>query len=115
MQLSGFQDMAEGYGQIYVVNESDKILALDKETGEISWESESFLRRELTAPVAYSNYLVVGDAEGYLHFLAQRDGRMIARRKIDGDGIRTKVTVAGDTVFVLTNSGNLYALSLRLK
>ena len=53
--------MAEGYGQIYVVNESDKIFALDKETGEISWESESFLRRELTAPVAYSNYLVVGD------------------------------------------------------
>ena len=115
VQLSGFQDMAEGYGQIYVVDESDKILALDKETGEISWESESFLRRELTAPVAYSNYLVVGDGEGYLHFLAQRDGRMIARRKIDGDGIRTKVTVAGDTVFVLANSGNLYALSLRLK
>ena len=115
VQLSGFQDMAEGYGQIYVVDESDKILALDKETGEISWESESFLRRELTAPVAYSNYLVVGDGEGYLHFLAQRDGRMIARRKIDGSGIRTKVIVAEDTVFVLANSGNLYALSLRLK
>ena len=50
-----------------------------------------------------------------MHFLAQRDGRMIARRKIDGDGIRTKVSVAGDTVFVLANSGILYALSLRLK
>ena len=30
-----------------------------------------------------------GDQEGWLHVVAQRDGRHLGRRKLDGDGIRS--------------------------
>ena len=58
----------------------------------------------------------VGDDEGYLHVLAQSDGRFLARRKLDGKGIRSGMAVAdGRTLYVLTNSGALHALEMQTR
>jgi outer membrane protein assembly factor BamB len=65
--------------------------------------------------VAFSNYLAVGDSEGYLHIIAQRDGRHLGRRKLDGDGIRSAMVLADTTLYVLGNSGSLHALKIELK
>jgi len=70
-------------------------------------------RRQLTAPVVVSSYVAVGDFEGYLHLLAQADGRMVGRIKVDGDGLRAKPIVLGDTLFVFGNSGDLAAYKLQ--
>ena len=112
--ISTFNDLAEGYGQVYVVDDEDVISAIDKQTGEVAWQQASFKRRKLSAPIAFSNYLVVGDDEGYLHVLAQRDGRIMGRRKLDGDGLRSGMQYADSTLFVLGNSGSLFALNLEL-
>jgi len=65
--------------------------------------------------LAFSNYLVFGDAEGYLHVIAQRDGRHLGRRKVDGDGIRSMAIVANSIVYVLGNSGSLQSFEIELK
>jgi len=113
-ELSGYLDMAEGYGQVYVVDEDDTITALDKGTGDINWQQSAFARRKLTAPLAFSNYVVAGDEEGYLHVLAQRDGRLVGRRKLGGKGLRTQTVIADDMLYTLTNSGTLTALKVAL-
>ncbi|HCY04217.1 MAG TPA: outer membrane protein assembly factor BamB [Gammaproteobacteria bacterium] len=113
-ELSGFLDMAQGYGQVYVIDEDDTVSALDKDSGEINWQQSAFARRKLTAPLAFSNYLVTGDEEGYLHVLAQRDGRLVGRRKLGGKGLRTQPIIADDMVYTLTNSGTLTALKVAL-
>ena len=69
----------------------------------------------MSPPIAFSNYLVFGDEEGYLHVVAQRDGRHLGRRKIDGDGIRSAMVVADGTLYVLGNSGGLHALTVELR
>lgn len=115
LEMSTFLDLAEGYSQVYSVDEDDVITAIDQQTGEVAWVQEDFKRRQLSPPVAFSNYLAVGDAEGYLHVIAQRDGRHLGRRKLDGDGIRTVGVVADTTLFVLGNSGGLHALEIELK
>ena len=69
-------------------------------------------RRALTAPLAYSNYLVVGDAQGYMHVMAQRDGRMMGREKVNGKGLRTPFVLADGTFFVLDNAGGLHAYKI---
>ena len=113
-ELSGYLDMAQGYGQVYVVDADDTISALDKSNGEINWQQEAFARRKLSAPLAFSNYVVAGDDEGYLHVLAQRDGRLVGRRKLGGKGVRTQTVIADDMLYTLTNSGTLTALKVAL-
>ncbi len=113
--ISTFLDLAEGYGQVYVIDDEDVVHAIDQSTGEIVWVQESFKYRQLTSPTAFSNYIVFGDEQGYLHVIAQRDGRLLGRRKIDGDGIRSSIGVADGTLFVLGNSGRLNAIDIELR
>ena len=113
-ELSGFLDMAQGYGQIYVVDADDTVSAIDKDNGEINWQQGAFARRKLTAPLAFSNYVVAGDEEGYLHIMAQRDGRLVGRRKLGGKGLRTQPIIADDMLYTLTNAGTLTALKVTL-
>ena len=110
--VSSFQNLAEGYGQIYAVEEKDTVTAVDQDRGDVVWQHALLARRGLTAPLAYSNYLVVGDAEGYLHVMAQRDGRMMGRTKVAGKGLRTPFTLADGTFYVLDNAGGLHAYSI---
>lgn len=114
-EISTFLDLAEGYDQIYVVGADDVITAIDQSSGEVVWTQESFKRRKLTAPIAFSNYLAFGDEEGFLHIIAQRDGRLMGRRKIDGGGLRNNMVYQDSTLFVLGNSGGLHALTLELR
>jgi outer membrane protein assembly factor BamB len=113
--ISTHLDLAEGYDQVYVVDDNDVVHAIDQNSGEIVWTQESFKYRQLTPPTAFSNYIVFGDAEGYLHVIAQRDGRLLGRRKIDGDGIRSGIALADGTLYVLGNSGKLNAIDIQLR
>ncbi len=110
---STYLDLAEGYGNVYVVDEKSVITAVDQRSSSVAWEQRALFRRGLSAPVTYGNYLVVGDDDGYVHILAQSDGRLLGRRKIDGKGIRSRPQVADDIVYILGNSGKLVALTIQ--
>lgn len=111
MEASSHLDLAEGYGQIYVVGSDDVVTAVGQTTAAVVWEQDGLKNRKLTSPIAFGNYLLVGDSEGYLHVLAQSDGRFVARRKL-GAGLRSPMVEADGVVFVLTNGGQLEALRI---
>ena len=111
-EMSSFLDLAEGYGQIYVVSDEDVISAIERSDAALVWRQEGLRNRRLTSPVAFGNYVVVGDSDGYLHVLAQSDGRFVARRKV-GDGLRSGMIVADSVIYLLTNDGRLNALEIR--
>lgn len=111
MEASSHLDLAEGYGQIYVVGSDDVVTAVGQTSAAVVWEQDALLNRGLTSPIAFGNYLLVGDSDGYLHVLAQSDGRFIARRKLAG-GLRSPMVEVEGAVFVLTNSGRLEALRI---
>ncbi|MDA1074256.1 MAG: outer membrane protein assembly factor BamB [Proteobacteria bacterium] len=114
-EASTYLDLVEGYGHIYIVDDIDVITAIDQQTAEVIWVQDSLKRRQLSQPVAFSNYLVVGDDDGYLHVLAQSDGRLLGRKKLDGDGLRSRMKVEDSIVFVLGNSGSLQAIDISVK
>ncbi len=115
-EASSYLDLAAGYGQVYVVDDTDAVIAIDEQTAEEVWRQEGLYRRKLSNPAAFSNYLVVGDDDGYLHVLAQSDGRFLARRKLDGDGLRSGMAVMdGRTLYVLGNSGSLHAIEIEAR
>lgn len=114
-EIGSHVDLAEGYRQVYVVNDDDVVIAIDERTSDEVWRQEGLRRRGLSSPIAFSNYVVLTDSEGYLHVLAQSDGRFLGRRKVDGDGVRSKPDVEDGVVYVLGNSGALKSYDLELR
>ena len=112
LEASTFLDLAEGYGQIYYVAANDEVAAVSQASAAVAWRQAGLKNRRLTSPLAYGNYIVVGDEEGYLHVLAQSDGRFVARRKLSA-GLRTRPLQVDNTVYVLANDGQLEALRIR--
>ena len=64
-------------------------------------ERAELARRKLSDPVTFSSYVVVGDYEGYLHFMSQVDGHMSGRTRVDSDGIRAPMIVEGGLLYLL--------------
>jgi outer membrane protein assembly factor BamB len=110
---SSYRDLAEGYGHVYVVDDLDIVTAIDKRSSDVVWTQAGLYKRKLSSPIAFSNYLLVGDGDGYLHVLAQSDGRFVGRRKIDGDGLSAAMVFADGTLFCLSNGGKLVALTVQ--
>ena len=82
--LSSYHALAEGLGSIYAVDASDHIVAFDKQTGQVVWRQKDFAWRGLSQPVTANNLLFVGDKQGYVHIMAQSDGKLLGRFKVKG-------------------------------
>ena len=111
---SSHLDLAEGYGQLYFVTDEDVVTAVQQGSADVVWRQEGLKNRKLTSPLAFSNYVLVGDAQGYLHVLAQTDGRFVARRRLSA-GLRSPMVERDGIVYVLANDGKLSALEIRLR
>jgi outer membrane protein assembly factor BamB len=112
-EASTWLDLVSGFRQVYLVNDIDVVMAYDEQSAEVVWRQEGLLRRRLSAPRVVGSHLVVGDDDGYLHVLAQSDGRFTGRRRVDRKGVRSAATVQGDVIYVLGNSGRLLAFRVQ--
>jgi len=112
-EVSTFQNLAQGNGKVFVSSDDDILQAYNAGNGEITWENSQMLRRKLNSPQTFGSYVAVADFEGYVHVMDAEDGQFVAREKIDGSGIRSPIVGAGDTLYVLGDSGQLSALQIR--
>lgn len=111
-ELSSYQGPDEGLGNLYVSAANDEIYAISQTDNEISWTQKALKHRKITAPVTFGNYVAVADGLGYLHIMSQRDGSFVARKKIDGEGVRASILARGKTLYVYGNSGKLVAVTI---
>ncbi len=101
----------DGNENVVIGTESDgKVLAWDRNSGAPLWAQESLRFRGLSMPSFWSNFAVVGDQDGWVHFLAPQDGKPVQRVATDGSGIMGKPIVAGQTLVVVTRNGNIFGL-----
>jgi outer membrane protein assembly factor BamB len=98
---------------IYLAEDTGSVLALDRNTGASVWKQDKLAYRNLSAPLATGNYVVVGDFEGQVHWLKFEDGAFAARIATDGGAIAAAPKLIGDKVLVQTRKGGLYAYSLK--
>ena len=111
-EASSFQDVAYDFESVYLSTANSLVTAYNAKNGELKWVQEGLLRRRITAPVAYSSYLLVSDLDGYIHLLSQIDGRFIARRQIDGSGVKSPAMIdsADNSIFyIIANDGCIKA------
>ncbi|AUG99953.1 outer membrane protein assembly factor BamB [Prodigiosinella confusarubida] len=109
--LGSVNDFIVDGDRIYLVDQNDRIVALSTSGGVNIWRQSDLLHRNLTAPVLFDGYLVVGDAEGYLHWVNTADGRFVSQQKVDGSGFLSKPVVASDKLLVQSKDGEVYAFT----
>jgi outer membrane protein assembly factor BamB len=108
--VSSHTGLAQDEQYLYISNSDGHVLQLDKRTGSSLWEQKDLHGRRLTAPAIYQGYVVVGDIEGYVHWLSTTDGHQLGRVKAAGEAIDAKPVVEGGTVYIYAKDGTLAAL-----
>ncbi len=82
---------------------------LDRRNGSTVWKLDRMTNRGLTRAAFYGNYVVVGDQEGYLHWLDTEIGSFVARNRVSKKGFAAPPLTVGTTLYVLTHGGDLIA------
>ncbi len=78
---------------LYLTNSDSVVIAMRRSDGAVLWEQDAMKRRGLTAPAIDGDALVVGDFEGYLHWLDKATGAIVARQKTDGERITNAAVI----------------------
>jgi outer membrane protein assembly factor BamB len=112
---SSYRGFAMDDTTLYLTNSDSVVIAMRKSDGSVQWEQGSLRRRGLTAPAIDGEALVVGDFEGYLHWLDKATGEVVARRKTDGERISNSVVTDEGRAFIQTDSGKLLAFKSQPK
>lgn len=93
-----------------VVTDPDGIVwALDKNSGSALWSQPAMARRSLTSPAVQGNYAVVGDYDGYLHWLSLDTGELAARTRASRDALRAPPVVVDGILVAEDTDGGLSA------
>ncbi|CAG9181138.1 Outer membrane protein assembly factor BamB [Cupriavidus laharis] len=100
--------LAQDDNVIYASDEQSVVFAFDRQNGNERWKNNELRYRRLGAPLALGRSVVMGDFEGYVHFLSREDGTVLARMKTDGSAISAAPVVAGQTLVVQTRDGDIY-------
>jgi outer membrane protein assembly factor BamB len=108
-ELSSYAGLDVDEQQVYVSDDTDAMLALDRRNGGTLWKQAELSGRRLSAPVATQDHVVVGDFEGYLHWLSKDNGQIVGRIRAAGKAIIAPPLAAGNTVFVQGQGGSLGA------
>jgi outer membrane protein assembly factor BamB len=104
---SSYRGFAMDEENLYLTNADSVVIAMRRSDGAVQWEQNGLRRRGVTAPAVDGDSLVVGDFEGYLHWLDKATGEIVARQKTDGERITNAAVTADSGVFVQTDSGKL--------
>ncbi len=111
--LSSSEGLSVDETHVYVTDEDDSVWALDKENGATIWRQDKLLFRQLTAPKAMGDYVVVGDYKGYLHWLTKSEGKLVGRIDIASDAIKVAPVIVNERAYVLSNNGSLAVVQYR--
>jgi len=109
---SSSTDMATDGGRLFIVADHDHLVAVDARSGTELWTNNQLENRLLTSPVVINGYLVVGDSEGYLHWIDRSTGQFVAQQFIDESGFAVAPLALSDGYLVVTRNGDVKKLTI---
>ena len=108
-ELSSFTGVALSASQIYVGDADSSIWALDLRSGSSEWKQDGLKYRWVGEIGVQGDAIVVGDFEGFVHWLSITDGKFAARTQLSKDPIEAAPIVVGDIVYVMDVEGEIGA------
>lgn len=105
----GLQAVGGSADRIVGGDASDRLSSWHAATGELAWSNERLLYRGLSGALAVGPSVVIGDSQGWVHFLSAADGSPQLRLPTDGKAVVGTPVLSGTTVLVTTRAGGLFA------
>ncbi len=100
--------------RLVIADRLGTVRALHKQTGSTLWEQDALARRNLSSAAIQGSYAVLGDFEGWLHWLDLDDGQIAARARAAGrDAIKGTPVVVDGVLVVQTVGGDISAFRLQ--
>ena len=91
--------------KVFVSTVDGKLNAYSLSTGQLAWQNEELLNRQLSNPVMLGQSLVVGDLDGVIHLLDPASGKLVGRAKTSGEV--QSLRVIDNQLYVATRKGAL--------
>lgn len=98
--------------RLVVSDAAGTVFGLDKASGSALWQQAALARRNLTSVAVQGNYAVVGDYDGYLHWLKLDNGEFAARARAGRKPLRGSPVVADGILVVQNVEGELTAFKV---
>jgi outer membrane protein assembly factor BamB len=112
-QISSYAGFTADESYIYLTDDSSHVWMFDRYSGTMVWTNEQLHARAATGPASIGNFAVVGDLEGYLHWLHKTDGSFVARTRLSDNRIIVQPIVAGKVLYAYATDGSLAAYTFR--
>lgn len=109
--IRSYTGMAATEDKLIVTDDVGAVWGLDLHTGAAAWKQEAFLYRRLSAPAYFEGHVVVGDFEGYLHWLDPSTGAVVGRSRVGSDPIVRAPVPAEGKLFVMNSTGRISAVA----
>lgn len=114
-KLSSFVGPGADWRSLYVADAAGQVWAIQPNSGAALWKNSDLLNRWLSPPVVLGEYVIVGDFEGYVHWLSSSDGRLVGRVRVGDDPISSRPVVYNDRLYVYSDGGTLAAMTVLVK
>jgi outer membrane protein assembly factor BamB len=102
---------AEAARLVFAVDAKSHVYAFGREGGANQWRNDKMQNRALTTPLALDRAVVVGDVQGYVHFLAPDNGEFLARIEIGDGAIVVRPRRWADGIVVQSQGGTVAMLN----
>ncbi len=108
-EMSSYAGVALAGDKLFVADANGIVWSVDARSGSSLWKQEGLAHRWLGSPEVVDNYVVIGDLEGFVHWLDAETGAFAARQRVGDKGIRSAPLVVGNTVYVSGAEGDIAA------
>ncbi|MEY2994241.1 MAG: outer membrane protein assembly factor BamB [Pseudomonadota bacterium] len=95
--------------RVFASDRTGRLKAWSLTDGKLLWQQDSLRFRDLSTSTPLGRTLVVGDAQGFVHWIAKDDGKILARMPTDGSAITSPPQLFNDTLIALTANGGVFA------
>lgn len=110
--LSSYTGMSVDNNTVYISDAKGHLWAFDSGNGHEIWQESELEYRNISGPAVMGQYVVVGDSQGFLHWINKNTGKYVGRAYVDNSGIYASPIVENGVLYALSNKGNLVAYKI---
>jgi outer membrane protein assembly factor BamB len=105
----GVAGVAGDDARVISTDRSGRVQAWALNDGTPLWVQDALRFRGVGTPVVLGLSLVVGDAQGFVHWLSKDDGRVLNRLPTDGSAIAAPPVLVDGILIAMTTQGGVFA------
>lgn len=90
----------------------DRVYALDRFSGELIWENDGFLHREISNIAVFQSYVIVTDNLGTVLVMQSNNGQLVGVRRTGESIVPGSIRQDENAFYLLYRSGKIESLSL---